>query len=192
VNSCNHNVDYSASLRRVPAARPSSSPWRPRPLASLHEARPGAAARGVVVACVGGRTGRRWGEHGGAGGAEDGCGGEGGVAGGDGGAAAIAAQAVRCHKGWADLSAAFPHFATKDGPTCQKGWAEARVVPERMGRRALGGDGAGAGSPGVPGAADGAGMRHLGGACGGGRPRERQRAMRAGTEAARQRALRCC
>jgi len=94
VNSCDHNVHYSASLRRVPGTRPPSSPWRPRPLARLREARHGAAAHGVVVACVGGRMGRRWGEQGGAGGAEDGCGGEGGVAGGDGGAAAIAAQAV--------------------------------------------------------------------------------------------------
>ncbi len=75
--------------RSSPKVRPRSQ-WRPRPLASLHEARHGAAAGGVVVAGGGGRTGRRWGEHGGAGGAEDG----GGGAGGDGGAAAIAAQAV--------------------------------------------------------------------------------------------------
>ena len=44
-----------------------------------------------------------------------------------------AAGAVRCHKGWADLSAAFPHFATKVGLACHKGWAG---VPQRMGRDA--------------------------------------------------------
>ena len=38
-------------------------------------------------------------------------------------------MSVRCHKGWADLSVAFPPFATKDGPACMvavKG--EERVV----------------------------------------------------------------
>ncbi len=81
---------------------------------------------------------------------------------------------VRCHKGWADLSAASPHFATKVGPACHKGWAEARVVPQRLGRRALVHEGAGGGGPDIPGGSDGAGMRRLGGAHGGGGlPRER-------------------
>jgi len=75
---------------------------------------------------------------------------------------------------------AFLPFATMVGPACQKGWAEARVVPERVGRRALGHDGAGAGAggPGVPVAADGSVMRR-----GGGLPT--WGVVMAGTEAAR-------